>query len=349
MPFEWQYLNRFRDARRLTLDAHHGPVDLVAFSADGNVLATSGISDGQLHLWEIPSGRHIASFPVRTKPAHRWEEEAAALSHDGRRVATLVDANTVVVWDAATGAELARCQHEHTVLTVVFSPDGSLVAAGDERETVLWSCDTAQKVSTSVAGRLLAFAPDGKRLAIVGPPHGASNVHLGDVPPSPIEPDLALPVLCDTSAIRPTEPSSPAWSIAARAAFIWLYHSAHRRNVSGNRRAAGRSVSPYRFLSRRPLARCIGARWQSEILGQPLGQTAGYVAWAGNAADSLRVLTRRSLVGDLDARRQRPRLGQTPIGTQRRAWRARTRWQAPWRSPPTARLWPPPRSTAASC
>jgi hypothetical protein len=44
--FEWHCLNRFRDVIRLRLHAHSGEVDVLAFSARGDVLATACLKDG---------------------------------------------------------------------------------------------------------------------------------------------------------------------------------------------------------------------------------------------------------------------------------------------------------------
>src|SRR5262249_37950066 len=74
MPFEWRYLDRFRHAVRFTIEAHQGPIDLLAFAASGNVLATSGSRDGRVCLWSIPTGQLLAAFAVRTNPAPRYEE-----------------------------------------------------------------------------------------------------------------------------------------------------------------------------------------------------------------------------------------------------------------------------------
>ena len=73
-------------------------------------------------------------------PAQRWEEEAAALSPDGRRVATLVDASTAVVWDVASRAELTRFNHDQTLLNNSVLPMAKQIAVAGEKQTVLWSC-----------------------------------------------------------------------------------------------------------------------------------------------------------------------------------------------------------------
>ena len=192
MPFEWRFLDRLRHACQTLFAAHDGPIDLVAFAGENNILATSGKCDGQLRLWDVPSGRSLGSFPVRSESAQLCEEEAAALSPDGRRVATLVDASTVVVWDVASRAELQRFKQQYAVFTLAFSPDGTMVAAGGEKETVLWSCGTGKQISIHPAARLLAFRSDGRQLAVVGPQRASNQVHLCDLPTSPVESDLIL-------------------------------------------------------------------------------------------------------------------------------------------------------------
>ena len=56
----------------------------------------------------------------------------AAFSPDGTRVATGSVDGSARVFDAATGAELARLDHDGEVNTVAFSPDGSRVATGSD-------------------------------------------------------------------------------------------------------------------------------------------------------------------------------------------------------------------------
>ena len=55
-----------------------------------------------------------------------------AFSPDGTRVATGSDDGSARVFDAATGDEVARCDHDDTVRSVAFSPDGTRVATGSD-------------------------------------------------------------------------------------------------------------------------------------------------------------------------------------------------------------------------
>ncbi|HKB35824.1 MAG TPA: hypothetical protein VKD72_05175 [Gemmataceae bacterium] len=60
--------------------------------------------------------------------------------------------------------------HASTPLSVVFSPDGKLLASGSSDHTVkVWDAATGQEVATfkepTNAVACVAFSPDGKRLA----------------------------------------------------------------------------------------------------------------------------------------------------------------------------------------
>lgn len=88
------------------------------------------------------------------------------------------------LWDVATGQLKAVLNDRGTVLSIVFSPDGKLVATGADKEHAvkLWDVATGKLVATLDGPRLpypLAFSPDGRTLATSGE-KGA--VLLWDVP-----------------------------------------------------------------------------------------------------------------------------------------------------------------------
>ena len=77
-----------------------------------------------------------------------------AFSPDGTRVATGSDDGSARVFDAATGAEMSRLDHDGWVRAVAFSPDGTRVATGSsDRSARVWCVDHGQLIEQAV-GRL---------------------------------------------------------------------------------------------------------------------------------------------------------------------------------------------------
>ena len=101
-------------------DAHNGRVSAVAFSPDGTLLATA-------------CGKHGRGVGAATgRELARWNTQvrAVAFSPDGTRLATGSADKTARLWQAATGRELARMEHDDRVNAVAFSPDGTRLATG---------------------------------------------------------------------------------------------------------------------------------------------------------------------------------------------------------------------------
>lgn len=78
--------------------------------------------------------------------------------------------NAVRLWDASTGVELARLAHDAPVRSIAYSPDGALLAAGDENGAVhVWDIASEQEIATLLghtgAVRALAFNGEGSALA----------------------------------------------------------------------------------------------------------------------------------------------------------------------------------------
>jgi WD40 repeat protein len=95
-------------------------------------------------------------------------------SPNGRILATGSGFGAIRVWDVDTGTLVREMEGSHNSVSVVFSPDGSILAAGDsgwahEFAVRLWDPgsgelrQTLEGHSEDVGG--LAFTPDGRVLA----------------------------------------------------------------------------------------------------------------------------------------------------------------------------------------
>jgi WD40 repeat protein len=106
-----------------TLEGHRGPVNAVAFSPDGKLLA-SGSGDHTVRLWDVATGAVL-----QTLEGHRARVNAAAFSPDGKLLASgsgdsWSGGGTVRLWDVATGAALQTLDVGATVSWLSFSRNG---------------------------------------------------------------------------------------------------------------------------------------------------------------------------------------------------------------------------------
>ncbi len=157
-----------------TFKAHQGPVLDMAWR--GGVLASAG-ADHKVTLWQMPEGKPLSTLQPE------GGVRSLALSPDGKLLATGGDDNAIQLWDVAAGKPGAKLAgHTDWVMALAFSPDGKQLASGGYDGVVrLWDVAGTKKVLDVPAvgppqanqppptpGRVLslAFAPDGKQLAV---------------------------------------------------------------------------------------------------------------------------------------------------------------------------------------
>ncbi|MHC5773420.1 protein kinase domain-containing protein [Nostoc sp.] len=117
-----------------TLSGHAWAVLTVAFSPDGQILAT-GSDDNTIKLWEVNTGQLIC-----TLVGHSWSVVAVAFSADGETLLSASCDKTVKLWRVSTAEEIVTLSgHVDSVSAVAMSKVTQLIASGSRDKTIkLW-------------------------------------------------------------------------------------------------------------------------------------------------------------------------------------------------------------------
>ncbi|MBN3947736.1 MAG: protein kinase [Nostoc sp. NMS7] len=132
--FQREFQNRPCYSLLGTLSGHAWAVLTVAFSPDGQILAT-GSDDNTIKLWEVNTGQLIC-----TLVGHSWSVVAVAFTADGETLLSASCDKTVKLWRVSTAEEIVTLSgHVDSVSAVAVSKVRQLIASGSRDKTIkLW-------------------------------------------------------------------------------------------------------------------------------------------------------------------------------------------------------------------
>ena len=148
-------------------------VENLAYSPDGNTIATWQDYRQEVHLWDSATGEHKATLR-HIDSGFGCHLESFTYSPDSKTIATK-SSGKVYLWDSVTG-ELKTTLINKSIggfINLVYSPDGRTIATRNDKEVNLWDTITAERKATFTHGHFghlisFAYSPDGKTIATGG-------------------------------------------------------------------------------------------------------------------------------------------------------------------------------------
>ena len=133
------------------------PIFVGVVDTDGNV------SSASFSLREI-SPQYIATFEGHTGWVH-----SMSFSPDGTTLASGDSGGTIKLWDVVTKEDITTIEDARSIGSVVFSPEGTILATGTYGVIKLWDVSTRANIATFEGHTdwvlSMSFSPDGTTLA----------------------------------------------------------------------------------------------------------------------------------------------------------------------------------------
>jgi len=161
------HLNEERELT--TLRGHPGTVEALAFSPDGQMLASGG-SDGTIKLWWVRDGQEL-----RTLPAHYHALTSLAFTPDGKILAShSASDNVIKLWRLKDGQLISGTTFFlGLVFAIAFTVDGQAIACGSKDEMLkIWRLADGEELGMLRGNpswvSAIAISPNGATIATGG-------------------------------------------------------------------------------------------------------------------------------------------------------------------------------------
>ena len=157
---------------------HEGDLTAIAFSPDGELLAT-GSQDNTVKIWSVSDGQR----PLITLTGHSEQITAVAFSPDGSRLATASTDKTARIWSIVSDGLRefpSLIGASGALYDVAYSHDGAQMATVGENSTVqIWDAATGDELCKfTVSGPLAVSYSPKRHFLVVGTAKG--NAELWD-------------------------------------------------------------------------------------------------------------------------------------------------------------------------
>ena len=124
-------------------------VSSIAFSPNGQLLASGSADDGTIKLWDVETGQNIVTFSEKSEPNSSML--CVAFSPDGAKLA-VGSAAGLKLLEVTTGEHIYTRQHidfgkldfPAHIFSVAFSPDGTKLASSSWASIKLWEVETGK-------------------------------------------------------------------------------------------------------------------------------------------------------------------------------------------------------------
>lgn len=153
---------------RARLEMPGGLVRNLAFAPDGRTLvATCGFEMVVVGRWNVETGEYLEVPGIEPMLV----TFAPAISPESQMLATIVERQSIAIWDLRSGTTCGRLDVEFALIgSPAFSPNGELLAAADESGMMhLWETRTGNELFRWSIDQAwvsqIAFSPDGRKLS----------------------------------------------------------------------------------------------------------------------------------------------------------------------------------------